>query len=88
MIVEQTGGLPLSVRKNISFRVFGSIVDYILAFAVTLSSPISTGITASIVAIHSVVFVLNDNFWEDYFSRRTTRNAERIVDFAYIGQVG
>lgn len=89
MIIEQTGGgLPLSVRKNISFRVFGSIVDYILAFAVTLSSPVSTGITATIVALHSVVFVFNDNFWEDYFARRTTRNAERVIDFTYIGQVG
>jgi uncharacterized membrane protein len=88
MVVEPTGGLPLSVRKNISFRVFGSIVDYILAFAVTLSSPVSTGITATIVALHSIVFVFNDNFWEDYFARRTTRNAERIVDFSYIGQVG
>jgi uncharacterized membrane protein len=88
MIVEQTGGLPLSVRKNISFRVFGSIVDYALAFVVTLSSPISTGITATIVTLHSIVFVFNDNFWEDYFARRTTRNAERIVDFSYIGQVG
>ena len=84
-VVENPGGLPLAVQKNISFRVFGSTVDYALAFIVTLSNPLSSYITASIVAIHSVIFVLNDNFWEDHFARKSTRDANRIVDFAYIG---
>lgn len=86
LLVEQTGGLPLSVQKNISFRLFGSSVDYLLAFVVTLDSPLSAMITASIVAIHSVIFVLNDNYWEDYWARRNTRDANRLVDFTYIGE--
>ena len=86
LVIEQSGGLPLSVRKNLSFRVFGSAVDYILAYAVTLNSATSAGITASIVAIHSVIFVINDMFWDDYFAKQTTRDANRIVDFTYIGK--
>ncbi|WP_374447461.1 hypothetical protein [Stella sp.] len=84
-VIENPGGLPLAMQKNISFRVFGSTVDYALAFFVTLSNPLSTYITASIVAIHSVIFVLNDNFWEERFASQSTRDANRIVDFAYIG---
>lgn len=84
-VIENPGGLPLAMQKNISFRVFGSTVDYALAFIVTLSNPLSTYITASIVAIHSVIFVLNDNYWEDHFARQSTRDANRIIDFAYIG---
>jgi hypothetical protein len=86
VLVEHTTGLPVSVQKNISFRLFGSSVDYLLAFVVTLDSPLSAAITASIVASHSVIFVLNDNYWEDYWARRTTRDANRIVDFMYIGE--
>lgn len=85
LVIEQTGGLPNSVKKNISFRVFGSIVDYILAYAVTLSAPVSAAITASIITVHSVIFVLNDHFWEDYFAQQSTRDANRMVDFVYIG---
>ena len=84
-VIENPGGLPLAMQKNISFRVFGSTVDYALAFIVTMSNPLSTYITASIVAIHSVIFVLNDNYWEDRFARQSTRDANRIIDFAYIG---
>ena len=86
IVVEHTGGIPLAVQKNISFRLFGSSVDYFLAFVVTLDSPLSAAITASIVAINSVIFVFNDNYWEDYWARRTTRDANRIVDFTYIGE--
>ncbi len=86
VLVERTGGLPVSVQKNISFRVFGSSVDYALAFIVTLDSPLSAAITASIVAIHSVIFVLNDNYWEDYWAKRSTRDANRVIDFVYIGE--
>jgi uncharacterized membrane protein len=83
--VERTGGIPVSVQKNISFRVFGSIVDYGLAYIVTANPATSGAITATIVVIHSIVFVLNDNYWEDYWARRTTRNADRLVDFRYVG---
>jgi uncharacterized membrane protein len=86
LVIEPSGGLSNSVRKNISFRVFGSFVDFLLAYFVTLSAPVSAGITASIVAIHSVIFVINDKFWEDYFAKQTTRDAKRIVDFTYIGK--
>jgi uncharacterized membrane protein len=86
VVIEQSGGLPLSVQKNLSFRLFGSSVDYFLAFVVTLDNPLSAAITASIVAIHSVLFVLNDNYWEDHWARRTTRDANRLVDFTYIGE--
>jgi len=86
ILIEQSGGLSNAMRKNISFRVFGSIVDYLLAYVVTLSGPVSAGITASIVAIHSVIFVVNDRIWEDYFAKQTTRDAKRVVDFTYIGQ--
>jgi uncharacterized membrane protein len=79
------GRLSMAMRKNISFRVFGSVVDYILAFVVTLSSPLSAYITASIVAIHSVIFVFNDNYWEGYWAERGRRTDARAVDFAYLG---
>ncbi len=84
-LVEQVSVLPRSVQKNISFRVFGSTVDYALAFIVTHNSPLSAWITATIVTVHSFIFVANDNYWEDYWARHTTRDAERTVDFVYIG---
>jgi uncharacterized membrane protein len=84
--IDRTGGLPPSVQKNISFRVFGSIVDYALAYFVTANNPVSGAITATIVVTHSIIFVLNDNYWEDYWARRTTRDASRVVDFAYVGE--
>lgn len=84
--VERTGGLPPAVQKNISFRVFGSIVDYALAYIVTANTPVSGAITATIVVTHSIIFVLNDNYWEDYWARRTTRDANRVVDFVYLGE--
>lgn len=86
IVLEQTSGLSNSMRKNISFRVFGSVVDYLLAYVVTLSGPISAGITASIITIHSGIFILNDRYWDDYFAKQTTRDAKRIVDFTYLGQ--
>lgn len=85
-LVPETGGLSMSMRKNISFRVLGSAVDYILAYAVTLSGTVSAGITASIVAIHSVIFVVNDQYWDDFFARKTTRDSKRVIDFTYIGK--
>jgi len=84
-VVDQTSWIPLAMQKNISFRTFGSSVDYILAFVVTLSNPLSSAITATIVTIHSFIFVFNDNWWEDYWAKRTTRDASRMVDFIYVG---
>lgn len=86
LLVTDTSSLSMSMRKNILFRVFGSVVDYILAYAVTMSGPVSAGITASIVAIHSVIFVINDQYWDDFFARKTTRDANRVIDFVYIGK--
>lgn len=77
------GWLSHSFKKNVSFRVFGSVVDWILAFGVTLSGPVSTGITASIVGIHSVIFVLNDRYWDKYWAERGRRDGSRTVDFGY-----
>jgi uncharacterized membrane protein len=79
------GWLSSSMKKNLSFRVFGSIVDWLLAFGVTLSAPVSTGITASIVAIHSVVFVFNDHYWDNYWIEKGRREGSQTVDFHYIG---
>ncbi len=79
------GWLSQSIRKNISFRVFGSVVDWILAFTVTLSAPVSTGITASIVAIHSVIFVFNDRYWDTYWAKNGRRDGTQLIDFVYVG---
>lgn len=78
-----SGWLSHSFKKNVSFRVFGSIVDWFLAFGVTLSGPVSTGITASIVGIHSVIFVLNDRYWDKYWAERGRKDGSRTVDFGY-----
>ena len=77
--------LSPALRKNLSFRFFGSIVDYLLALVVTANHAVSGAITATIVLVHSVVFVLNDNYWDDYWAQRVTRDSERIVDFLQIG---
>lgn len=79
------GWLSHSIKKNVSFRVFGSVVDWILAFGVTLSAPISTGITASIVAIHSVIFVFNDRYWDTYWAKNGRRDGTQLIDFVYLG---
>ena len=80
---EKKGWVSHSMQKNISFRVFGSIVDWILAFGVTLNSAVSTGITASIVGIHSIIFVANDNYWNDYWRERGRRLDSPLIDFRY-----
>jgi uncharacterized membrane protein len=79
------GWLTQSLKKNLSFRVFGSIVDWVLAFSVTLSAPVSTGITASIVAIHSVIFVFNDRLWDTYWANNGRRDGTQLIDFVYVG---
>ncbi|MGE4221346.1 MAG: hypothetical protein AB7G39_18020, partial [Alphaproteobacteria bacterium] len=37
---QATGWVSHAMKKNISFRVFGSTVDWVLAYTVTLSSPL------------------------------------------------
>jgi len=84
-VVSDPALLSAALRKNLSFRFFGSIVDYRLALVVTANHAVSGAITATIVLVHSMVFVLNDNYWDDYWAQRVTRDSERIVDFLQIG---
>lgn len=81
-----TSVLSNSVRKNISFRSLGTIVDYGIAYLVTANSAISWGIALTLNATDSVWFVLNDQYWDDHYARLNTHDAERLVDFAYIGE--
>lgn len=84
-----TSLLSNSVRKNISFRSIGTIVDYGIAYLVTANSYISWGIALTLNATDSVWFVLNDQYWDDYYARLDKRDSERVVDFSYLGeQVG
>ena len=83
-----TDAVPLlsnAVRKNISFRTFGTFVDYLIGYMVTANHGISTGIALSVNATDSVWFVLNDQYWDDYYARLNTHDSERLVDFIYIG---
>ena len=73
------------MQKNISFRSFGTIVDWGIAYVVTASNYISWGIALTLNATDSVWFVLNDQYWDDYYTRQNTRDSERIVDFRYLG---
>jgi len=82
---QQTSLLSNSVRKNISFRSLGTIVDYGIAYIVTASNAVSLGIALTINATDSVWFVLNDTYWDDYYAKLNTHDSERIVDFTYIG---
>ncbi|MGE0224193.1 MAG: DUF2061 domain-containing protein [Acetobacteraceae bacterium] len=77
--------LSNAVRKNISFRTFGTVVDYMIGYMVTANHATSTGIALSINATDSVWFVLNDQYWDDYYARLNTHDSERLVDFTYIG---
>ncbi len=82
---QQTSLLSNSVRKNISFRSFGTIVDYGIAYIVTASNAVSWGIALTINSTDSFWFVLNDQYWDDYYAKLNTHDSERIVDFTYIG---
>jgi uncharacterized membrane protein len=74
-----------AVRKNLSFRSFGTFVDYGIAYIVTANRAISTGIALTINSTDSVWFVMNDQYWDDYYARLNTHDSERVVDFVYIG---
>jgi hypothetical protein len=63
--------LSLALRKNISFRSLGTIVDWGSALTLNTSD--------------SVWFVLNDQYRDDYYSKLNTRDSGRIVDFIPIG---
>jgi uncharacterized membrane protein len=77
-----------SVRKNISFRSFGTFVDYGIAYVVTASNFVSWGIALTLNATDSVWFVLNDQYWDGYYAKLSTHNADRQIDFVYIGDTG
>jgi uncharacterized membrane protein len=81
-----TSLLSNSVRKNISFRSLGTVVDYGIAYLVTANSYISWGIALTLNATDSIWFVLNDQYWDDHYAKMNTHDAERLVDFAYIGE--
>ena len=46
---------------------------------------VSWGIALTLNATDSVWFVLNDQYWDDHYARLNTHDAERLVDFTYIG---
>lgn len=83
-----TALLSNSVQKNISFRSFGTFVDWGIAYVVTASNYVSWGIALTLNATDSVWFVLNDQYWDDYYAKLNTHDSERMVDFRYIGDNG
>ena len=74
-----------SVKKNISFRSLGTFVDYGIAYVVTASNYVSWGIAITLNATDSVWFVLNDQYWDNYYAKLNTRDSDRVVDFIYLG---
>jgi uncharacterized membrane protein len=74
-----------SIKKNMSFRFFGTFVDYAIAYVVTASNAVSWGIALTINSTDSFWFVLNDQYWDDYYAKQNTHDSERLVDFTYIG---
>jgi uncharacterized membrane protein len=82
---QQTSLLSNSVKKNISFRTLGTMVDYAIAYVVTANNAVSWGIALTINSTDSVWFVLNDQYWDDYYAKLNTHDSERMVDFIYIG---
>lgn len=82
---KTTSLISNSVKKNISFRTFGTLWDYGIAYVVTYNTIISTGIALTINITDSFWFVLNDQYWDDYYAKLNTHDSERIVDFTYVG---
>jgi uncharacterized membrane protein len=86
-VKEQTSsGLSNSVKKNLSFRSLGTFVDYGIAYMVTASNAVSWAIALTINSTDSVWFVMNDQYWDDYYAKLNAHDADRIVDFTYIGE--
>lgn len=86
VLTKDAGGLSASVRKAVSYRFFSAAVDYVLAYAVTLGGPVSAGVAASIVTVHSIIFVVNDQLWDGYYAWTAKPDASRVIDFVHIGQ--
>jgi len=84
--LRRTSLLTNAMEKNISFRSFGTFVDFGIAYLVTASSAISWGIALTLNATDSVWFVLNDQYWDAHYAAMNTHDSERIVDFRYIGE--
>jgi uncharacterized membrane protein len=85
VLQQKTSLLSNAVRKNISFRSFGTFVDYGIAYVVTANTAISWGIALTLNATDSVWFVLNDQYWDAYYAKLNTHDSERVVDFVYAG---
>ena len=81
----QVSLLSNSVEKNMSFRFFGTFVDYAIAYVVTAVNSTSWGIALTINSTDSFWFVLNDQYWDDYYAKQNTHDSERLVDFTYVG---
>lgn len=88
VLSPDSSGLSVSIRKAVSYRLFGAAVDSLLAYVVTLGGPASLGLAATVVTVHSVIFVVNDQFWDGYFARSAPPQGQRVVDFAQIGGAG
>lgn len=82
---QQSSLVSNSLKKNMSFRSLGTIVDFGIAYIVTASSTVSWGIALTINSTDSFWFVLNDQYWDDHYAKLNTHDSERIVDFTYIG---
>jgi len=76
---EAPSTLSRSVKKNLTFRATGTIVDFLIAYFVTATAGISTGIALSINATDSVWFILNDQYWADYYAKAKAANRENEV---------
>jgi len=63
-------------------------VDYGIAYVVTASSYVSWGIALTLNATDSVWFVLNDQYWDNYYAKLNTHDSERVIDFVYVGDNG
>jgi uncharacterized membrane protein len=76
---EAPSTLSRSVKKNLSFRATGTIVDFLIAYFVTGATGISTGIALTVNATDSVWFILNDQYWADYYSKSKNREDEVLA---------
>jgi len=77
--LEAPSTLSRSVKKNLSFRATGTIVDFLIAYFVTAATGISTGIALTINATDSVWFILNDQYWADYYSKSKGNRENEVL---------
>jgi uncharacterized membrane protein len=76
---EAPSGLSRSVKKNLTFRATGTIVDFLIAYFVTGATGISTGIALTVNATDSVWFILNDQYWADYYSKSKADRENEVL---------